>query len=48
MTVSKIVPLQSNFALSFNEATLNASHSVELTMMARDGRFIRLTQRAIE
>lgn len=29
------------FAVSFNEATLNASHFVELTMVARDGRFIR-------
>lgn len=29
------------FAVSFNETTLNASHFVELTMVARDGRFIR-------
>ncbi|MFZ2307297.1 MAG: ABC transporter substrate-binding protein [Rhodoferax sp.] len=29
------------YAVSFNEATLNASHFVELTMVARDGRFIR-------
>jgi ABC-type branched-subunit amino acid transport system substrate-binding protein len=29
------------FAVSFNESLLNASHFVELTMVARDGRFIR-------
>lgn len=29
------------YALSFNESRLNASHFVELTMVARDGRFIR-------
>jgi ABC-type branched-subunit amino acid transport system substrate-binding protein len=29
------------FSVSFNESALNASHFVELTMVARDGRFIR-------
>lgn len=29
------------FPVSFNEGSLNASHFVELTMVARDGRFIR-------
>ena len=29
------------YSVSFNETTLNASHFVELTMVARDGRFIR-------
>jgi ABC-type branched-subunit amino acid transport system substrate-binding protein len=29
------------YAVSFNESALNASHFVELTMVARDGRFIR-------
>lgn len=29
------------FAVSFNESNLNASHFVELTMVSREGRFIR-------